>query len=63
MRANLWNKSVPRVELDQRARDARLGLERLERLLMPRTAATVYWIGRDLAGANPVDLRGRVPHG
>jgi len=28
LRANLWNKSVSRVELDQRARDARLRLER-----------------------------------
>jgi len=29
-RAKQWNKSVPRVELDQRARDARLRLERIE---------------------------------
>jgi hypothetical protein len=36
-RANLWNRSVSRVELDQRARDARL---RLERLLLPRAAGT-----------------------
>ena len=28
LRANLWNDSVSRVELDQRARDARLRLER-----------------------------------
>jgi hypothetical protein len=28
LRANLWNKSEPRVELDQRARDARLQFER-----------------------------------
>ena len=27
--ANLWNKSVPRAELDQRAREARLRLEQL----------------------------------
>jgi hypothetical protein len=39
-RANLWNQSVSRVELDQRARDARLRLERLERLLLPRAAVT-----------------------
>jgi hypothetical protein len=37
-RKNLWNASVPRVELDQRVRDARLRLERLERLLVPRAA-------------------------
>ena len=39
LRANLWNKSVSRVELDQRARDARLRLERIERLLVLRAAA------------------------
>jgi len=31
LKAELWNKSVPRVELDQRARDARLRLERIGR--------------------------------
>jgi hypothetical protein len=36
---NLWNKNVPRVEYDYRARDARLRLERVERLLMRRDAA------------------------
>jgi hypothetical protein len=36
LRAKLWNKSVPRVELDQRAREARLRLERIERQLLPR---------------------------
>ena len=40
------NKSVPRVELDQRARDARLRLERVERLLAPRAAVTVLWFRR-----------------
>jgi hypothetical protein len=39
-RANLWNRNVSRVELDQRARDARLRLEGLERLLLPRAAGT-----------------------
>jgi hypothetical protein len=38
LKANLW-KSVPKVELDQRARDGRLQLERIERLLViPRAA-------------------------
>jgi hypothetical protein len=46
MRANLWNKCVPRVELDQRARDARLRLERIERLLVPRAAVTAFWLRR-----------------
>ena len=38
-RANLWSRSVPRVELDQRAREARLRLERISRRLAPRAAA------------------------
>ena len=46
LRTNLWNKSVPRVELDQRARDARLRLEQLERLLAPRAAAAHSWLRR-----------------
>ena len=29
-RTNLWSQSVPRVELDQRSREARLRLERIE---------------------------------
>ena len=36
LQVDLWNKSVPRVELDQRARDPRLRLDRVERLLAPR---------------------------
>jgi hypothetical protein len=38
LKAILGNKSVPRVELDQRARHARLWLEQIERLLVPRAA-------------------------
>jgi hypothetical protein len=48
MRADLWNKSVPRVEIDQRARDARLRLHRMERLLVPRAAVTSSWFKRVL---------------
>ena len=33
---NLWNKNVSRVEYDLRARDTRLRLERIERLLVKR---------------------------
>jgi hypothetical protein len=36
---NLWNKSVPRVEYDHRARDARLQFEQLERRLVTRDVA------------------------
>ena len=32
MKTNLLGKSVPRVELDQRSRTARLRLERIDRL-------------------------------
>jgi hypothetical protein len=37
-RKNPWNKSVPRVELDQRARDARVRLDQIERLAVPASA-------------------------
>ena len=37
-KANVWSKSVPRVELDRRARVAQFRLERIERLLMPKVA-------------------------
>ena len=42
LRVNQWNKSVSRVEVDQRARDARLRLERIERLLVTRDAVVTY---------------------
>jgi hypothetical protein len=35
---NLCDKSVSRVELDQRARDARLRLDQIERLAVPAAA-------------------------
>jgi hypothetical protein len=35
IRTNLWSKSVPRIELDQRSRAARLRRERIDRLLPP----------------------------
>ena len=44
-KANLWSKSVPRVELDRRARVAQFRLERIERLLMPRAAMTFVFLG------------------
>jgi hypothetical protein len=46
---SLWNRSVPRAELDKRARDARLELERMERLLVARAAANdagLRWVFR-----------------
>ncbi len=47
-KAKLFDNSVPRVELDQRARDARLQLEHVERLLAPRHAMAAYWLRRVL---------------
>jgi hypothetical protein len=34
-RTNLWSHSMPRVELDQRSREASLRLEQIERLFRP----------------------------
>jgi hypothetical protein len=44
LKQNLWSNSVSRVELDQRARDARLRLEQLERLLVPRAGVSGSWL-------------------
>ena len=41
LKAILCNKSASRGEIDQRARDARLRLEQMERLLVSRAAVTV----------------------
>ena len=48
LKVEVWNKSVPRVELDQRARAARLQIERMEQLLAPRIAMTTPWFRRVL---------------
>lgn len=47
-RTYLWSRSVPRAELDQRSREARLRLERVERLLVPRPLATRFRLRRIL---------------
>jgi hypothetical protein len=64
---NLWNRSVPRVELDHRAREARLRVERLERLLAPRAAATGFWLRRALSrfggGSNSEGAQGHRTRG
>jgi hypothetical protein len=39
-RTNLWGQSVPRVELDQRSREARLQFERIDRLFILRATVT-----------------------
>ena len=48
LRANIWNESVSRVERDQRARDAPLRFERIERLLALRATLTDSWLRRVL---------------
>ena len=39
-RSNPWSRNMPRVELDQRSREARLRLERIDRLFILRATAT-----------------------
>ena len=48
-RTNLWNHSMPRAELDQRSREARIRFESIERLLVPRAGVTHSGIRRFLA--------------
>lgn len=50
LKAILGNKSAPRVEIDQRVRDARLRLEQIERLLVPRAAVTASRLRRAALG-------------
>ena len=38
-----WYNGVPQAEINQRARDTCLRLERIERLLAPRAAVTDSW--------------------
>ena len=39
-RSNLWSESVPRVEIDQRSREARLRFERIDRVFILRATVT-----------------------
>jgi hypothetical protein len=45
---HLWTKNVPRVEYDHRARNTRLRLEHIERLLVKRDAAGGFRCFRQL---------------
>jgi hypothetical protein len=45
-RNNFPMNNVPRVELDHRAREARLRLEQAERLFRPRPALKYAWLRR-----------------
>jgi hypothetical protein len=48
LRPDLWCWSAARLEIDHRAREARLRLERLERLLMLHVLPTPSWPKRVL---------------
>jgi hypothetical protein len=45
-RTNLWSQSVPRIELDQRSREARLRLEQADRLFMLPATVTHFGLRR-----------------
>jgi hypothetical protein len=55
-RTNLWDRSVPRVELDRRSREARLRFERIDQLFIVRgygdafsaAAAVLFVHGRQI---------------
>jgi hypothetical protein len=47
-RIDLWRWSATRVEIDHRAREARLRLEHLERLLKMRALPAQSWVSRIL---------------
>ena len=57
----LWSNSVSRVELDQRARDARIRLFRIERLFLPRAPVAGFWLSPliRLLGSRPGGNRRR----
>jgi hypothetical protein len=48
-RTNLWSRSMSRVELDQRSREARLRLEQLERRLISHAVVRRYRLRRLLS--------------
>ena len=59
---NLWSRSVSRVELDQRSREARLRLERIEPLVVSRATVAHSWFWR-LVGLFNVGSDRRAPQG
>jgi hypothetical protein len=54
-RTNLC-ESVPRAVLDHRSREAHLRLERIERLVVPRTAGPGAWLRRLFCRLNFGDI-------
>jgi len=45
-RSYMWSQSLPRIELDQRSREARLRFERIDRLFIVRTTVTHFRLRR-----------------
>ena len=60
-RTNLWSQSVPRVELDQRSREARLRLERIEQQPFLSTVATRSRLRRFLVAVGRESARSGGP--
>ena len=60
-RTNLWSQSVPRVELDQRSREARLRLERIEQQPFLCTVATRSRLRRFLVAVSRESARSDGP--
>ena len=66
LRNHFSMNNVPRVELDHRARETRLRLERAERLLVPPPATRLTWfkrliclVGNGLVHAGEAPQQGR----
>jgi hypothetical protein len=60
-RNRLEVRVVPRVELDHRARDARLRIERVERSFAWRPAAMSSWLGWFISSSRPFRIFGKAP--
>jgi hypothetical protein len=67
-RIQIWSQSVPRVELDQRSREARRRLEQMEKLLLWRAAVrqsrlrrVLYFFRVNIHRGAPEERRARGP--
>jgi len=46
LKQNLWNDAASRIDVDQRAREARIQIERVEQYLLAHLAARPSWLRR-----------------
>jgi hypothetical protein len=60
MSKTIPSPAAPRVEIDQRSRTARLGLEQLEGRIMPRVRPTRSWLRQGLYQLRQAWGRGRL---